>query len=701
MKDKIFQAFTRDEPDILDSVLRDCPEKASAPKKFRPRKRWMELVAAAVVLAMMIPIMWSTVVYVMDRAPNGFWQQSGGPGVPTDDAPQDPILGRPDDPSATDGHEPDPSVPDTHPPAPMPPDIEPPIPMLSFTTARDLVLSKCGVDLEEVAILKMAENNGNYEIYFDTGTQAWQFLVDGLEGTVLNEDEVECGVFPEDSHLIGWKKIREIGLAHSGKTLNNVIGFTWDIISTPYAYTVELYFDDGSSFLAWLDAETGEFSMDWGVSAGELLETVLNLHNIALEDPRLQSFEISNLAGDDYRKGVCLRIDDKEYFYSVNRFDLSDLQLVYTKYRAPAAEGAISPFNARQLALAHLDRALSQVTCFQAVYLPSTDEYWLHLNVADKLFYGFVNAIDGTVRELDHSIADCQIDEDQALELALYAADLTREQISLSSIEIAPYITTSEQLFTCYQVIFTSDSGEHRYRVSTNTGAITGSTSPEDIPLPEPDPSDLLAIRDIALSMSGYTMEDVQELIIEVSGNLYTVSYEAGQSFYCFEIDSDSREVVFDYGSKAVDDRADEKMEHLIGWKQARNIALEACGRTIDDMISFKYEYRDDLYYVMVYFYDSFFSYSIDALDGNLVDKNVSPPDDTIDTDKAVALALHYTGLKLEEVTELAVKYDDVSEFAPCYWVYFKHDGISYELCVNRLTAEVTLSMGAVDPQPE
>lgn len=137
----------------------------------------------------------------------------------------------------------------------------------------------------------------------------------------------------------------------------------------------------------------------------------------------------------------------------------------------------------------------------------------------------------------------------------------------------------------------------------------------------------MLGARNVALGMRSHYADYIHCLKISENGDFYTVYYEQGEYAYEFHIDFDGN-VLYDAGEQHIGLRADQQMGHLIGWEKARNIALDACGRDVTELIGFTYEYfpgDPDYYHLELYFDDDGFTYRIGALNGELLEGQTSP----------------------------------------------------------------------------
>lgn len=182
--------------------------------------------------------------------------------------------------------------------------------------------------------------------------------------------------------------------------------------------------------------------------------------------------------------------------------------------------------------------------------------------------------------------------------------------------------------------------------------------------------------RNFALGLWGHSIKEIRCLKIAFDSDMYEVYYELGEFAYQFVISAQDGSVLYDKGMEEIGLRADEQMAHLIGWQAAREIALEACGYGVEDLIGFTYEYvpgDPDAYWMELYFQDAGFSYRIDALSGAILER---PFDDRVDfsvssgTSHAAYgdLLSNYGQAKLTVITspeELAALHNSADHTAP------------------------------------
>ncbi len=140
------------------------------------------------------------------------------------------------------------------------PAVPPADTVTAIVNAREVALEQYGWTMEDVRILKITENPGSFEIYYEVGGQGYTLCVDA-DGNVLYDDgvtEAVCPEMPPDS--IGWKTARNICLGECGRTLDEMIGFTWEIAEG--MFWMELYFADGTGVSYQVDVMDGTLVAD-------------------------------------------------------------------------------------------------------------------------------------------------------------------------------------------------------------------------------------------------------------------------------------------------------------------------------------------------------------------------------------------------------------------------------------------------------
>lgn len=259
MKNKIRRAFEQAQPNVLDRVLKNCPESNSAVpirKKKRLSDRAVEWIATAASLALLIGAVTAGVLYFRSVYGDNLSDSSSGDTLQASQPPKST--------AATEA--PSNVTLSTSPeePANTTPSIEPGAVTVSELNARDIALSMRGHDIEHVRCLKISNNQSVYEVYYELGEYAYNFHISMADGSVIYDAGAVTVGFNYDelmTHLLGWSNAQGIALGDCGRGVAEIIGFTYMYTpGDPDYYHMELYFPDGS------------FTYRIGALEGEILE---------------------------------------------------------------------------------------------------------------------------------------------------------------------------------------------------------------------------------------------------------------------------------------------------------------------------------------------------------------------------------------------------------------------------------------------
>lgn len=194
----------------------------------------------------------------------------------------------------------------------------------------------------------------------------------------------------------------------------------------------------------------------------------------------------------------------------------------------------------------------------------------------------------------------------------------------------------------------------------------------------------------VVLDDSGHPMEDLKEVSVTLDDRLvYHIFYLHGESSYSYYVRPKTGEIIAGgLHSDGYGNRADELREDLIGWRAARDIALESIMQSLDGLVGFHYEFFSEpkeCYGVFLAHESSHGNtsgmYWIDAKTGELL------LCDPRDEEQAVKIALAYTGYSPDDITDLTTSFDLSSGI---WTVKFTVESVVYSFSIEVSTETVT-----------
>ncbi len=202
----------------------------------------------------------------------------------------------------------------------------------------------------------------------------------------------------------------------------------------------------------------------------------------------------------------------------------------------------------------------------------------------------------------------------------------------------------------------------------------------------------IFAARNVALEQYGWTMEEVRILKIGENPGCFEIYYEVGGNGYTLQVDAEGN-VLHDSGvTEAV---CPEMPSESIGWKSARNICLGDCGRSIDDLIGFTWDFVGGCYWMELYFNDAAYNYEVDAMDGTLI-IDLPALDGMITYEQAWEAAVIYANCSEESIAGFL---SDTSSMLDVkngsYRIRFSNGGIRWSITVDAYSGKVIQATGA------
>ncbi len=201
-----------------------------------------------------------------------------------------------------------------------------------------------------------------------------------------------------------------------------------------------------------------------------------------------------------------------------------------------------------------------------------------------------------------------------------------------------------------------------------------------------------------ALAQYSWTMEEVRILKISENAGFFGIYYEVGGNGFNLEVDGNGN-VLHDSG--VTEALCPEMPAESIGWKSARNICLADCGRSINALTGFTWDYAEGCYWMELYFTDVCFTYQVDAMDGTLIfDDPVV--DGMITYEQAWEAAVVHADC-LEEFMAGALT-DTVYMLDPSdgsYWFAFRNGDINWSITIDAYTGEVLSALSADTTVPD
>ncbi len=207
------------------------------------------------------------------------------------------------------------------------------------------------------------------------------------------------------------------------------------------------------------------------------------------------------------------------------------------------------------------------------------------------------------------------------------------------------------------------------------------------------DPNSLLWARDIALGMPGISLDDVTHLEVSLIGDPYRVYFETKDLGYKYFLDQDGN-VTYDAGVVDVIRPAENT---AVTWKEARDLCLEACGHSLEELIFFGYEYRpeDCCYYMEMGFPDDSFVWFVDSQTGVFLDEpvvDILPPvvEGMIAYEQAWEIAVRHAGCLEEGIADfLDEKSAKLDESTGIFVINFRNGDVWWEIEIDAYTGEV------------
>ncbi len=360
--------------------------------------------------------------------------------------------------------------------------------------------------------------------------------------------------------------------------------------------------------------------------------------------------------------------------------------------------GIISPVEAQKIALADLELEQGRSECYligceligdyYCVTTCCTDDSPEGADMALITFQYHVDAYDGTILYFDKGLTAWS--EEIAIEVA--AAAFPRGSDVLTCVY---YFCNGMPSY--YEISLEAYVPGGNYTVNVLVYEIYSTEYP--VP-PEIDPSvEWQVMRDIALGMPGISLDDVTHLEVTLDGDPYRVYFETSTTCYKYFLDQDGN-VTYDAGTGDVL-RPEENT--AVTWKEVRDICLEACGRSLEELIFFGYEYRpeDCCYYMVMGFPDDSYTWFIDGQTGDFLDEpivDIQPPvvDGMITYEQAWEAAVVHAGC--EEANIAGALTDTVTMLDPedgSYWFAFRNGDIQWSITIDAYTGEVRQALSA------
>ncbi len=193
--------------------------------------------------------------------------------------------------------------------------------------------------------------------------------------------------------------------------------------------------------------------------------------------------------------------------------------------------------------------------------------------------------------------------------------------------------------------------------------------------------------REVALEQYGYTVDDAR--ILKISGNigLFEIYYEVGGHGYRLYVDANGT-VLNDYG--VTDAVCPEMPAESIGWKSARDICLADCGRSMDGLIGFTWDFAEGCYWMELHFSDFSYDYRVDAMDGTLI-FDTPVVDGMITYEQAQEIAVNHADCLEEALAgSLAEMSNRLDQSNGIFTVNFMNDDVLWIIEIDAYTGEVT-----------
>lgn len=255
-----------------------------------------------------------------------------------------------------------------------------------------------------------------------------------------------------------------------------------------------------------------------------------------------------------------------------------------------------------------------------------------------------------------------------------------------------------------YVVTIESETEGYSIFIEAVEGAIllhgTGTYNPDTAP-PFSEFITAQQARDNALQIHGIDIASARAVKVYLEHDIYTVYYEYGEYCYAFEVSAVDGSIVYDYGTKMILVPKWETLSLPVSWEKARDLALDACGRTIYELLEFTVDFSDNaygqVYWLEMRFEDDYYTYRIDAATGEFLNLTDSPllPDELIGEAMALEFAIIHNQLQNKYtagiISDVAIKLD-TRDTPPVYWVYFKvNEKVSYEVCIHGYNGQMLL----------
>ncbi len=372
--------------------------------------------------------------------------------------------------------------------------------------------------------------------------------------------------------------------------------------------------------------------------------------------------------------------------------------------------GIISPVEAQKIALADLELEQGRSECYligceligdyYCVTTCCTDDSPEGADMALITYRYYVDAYTGHITDICKGLS--QWSEAMAVKVAgAYADEMTGGNYAVLDCE---YIFRSG-LISYYKVSLELMVPGGNQTVTIQVYELYGTDGPEvEISPPVDYASGMIKARDIALGMLGISLDDVIHLEVSLDGYPYRVYFETKDLGYKYFLDQDGN-VTYDAGTVDVIRPAENT---AVTWKEARDLCLEACGRSLEELIFFGYEYRSEgHYYMEMGFPDDSFVWFIDGQTGDFLDEpivDILPPvvEGMITYEQAWEIAVHHTDCLEESLAgALTGTSNKLDASSGIFTVSFQNGDGWWEIEIDAYTGDVLIATNQTITVPD